>query len=152
MPNASRVIHDEGSLRSRSTETETALLRSEDREIYSWIGGGTHCSIKEIASGTGRQRQEIETSIGRLLRLHLVRVDATSPAHYFAVSPETARVELIGPLRRDIERRHHEVDRISAVLYELTSVYQERTARCAGPATVEVVTSPSQAAELTLQL
>ncbi len=152
VPNASRVIHDEGSLRSRSTETGTALLRSEDREIYSWIAGVAHCSIKEIAAGTGRQQQEIETSIGRLLRLHLVRVDSTSPARYFAVSPETARVELIGPLRRDIERRHHEVDRISAVLYELTSVYQERTARCAGPATVEVVTSPSQAAELTLEL
>ncbi|KAA6212031.1 hypothetical protein CP973_21295 [Streptomyces albofaciens JCM 4342] len=148
----SRVTRDEGSLRSRSTETETGFLRSEDREIYSWIAGVAHCSVKEIASGTGRQQQEIEASIGRLLRMHLVRVDPTLPSKYFAVSPETARVELIAPLQRDIEHRQHEVDRMRAVLYELTNVYQEGVARHAGPASVEVVTSSSQAADLTLQL
>ncbi|MEU7596523.1 LuxR C-terminal-related transcriptional regulator [Streptomyces sp. NPDC039022] len=152
MSNVSRVTHDDGSLRSRATETETAFLRSEDREIYRWIAGYAHCSINEIASGTGRKQQEIETSIGRLLRMHLVRVDSTSPSKYFAVSPETARVELVAPLQRDIENRQHEVDRMRAALYELTSAYQEGVARCAGPASVEVVTSPSQAADLIAQL
>ncbi|MEN2424381.1 LuxR C-terminal-related transcriptional regulator (plasmid) [Streptomyces rimosus] len=152
MPNVSHATRDDGSLRSRATETETVFLRSEDREVYRWIAGDAHCSVKEIASGTGRPQQEIETSIGRLLRMHLVRVDSTSPSKYLAVSPETARVELVAPLQRHIEHRQHEVDRIRAVLYELTSDYQEGVARSAGPASVEVVTSPRQAAELTVQL
>lgn len=68
------------------------------------------------------------------------------------MAPETARVELLGPLQREIDQRQHEVDRTRAVLHELTDVYQEGVARSAGPAPVEVVASPSQAAELTLQL
>ncbi|MFI0264042.1 LuxR C-terminal-related transcriptional regulator [Streptomyces sp. NPDC017056] len=145
------ITRDEGSLGAQAPEAEPPFFRSEDREIYGWVSGVTHCSVEEVASATGLQQHEIEESICRLIRLGLIRIDS-SPAKYFAVSPETARAELIAPLQRDIERRQHEVDRIRAVLYELTSVYQEGAARRVGPAPVEVIASPSQVAELALQL
>ncbi|MEV7197516.1 LuxR C-terminal-related transcriptional regulator [Streptomyces sp. NPDC093510] len=68
------------------------------------------------------------------------------------MAPETARVELLGPLQREIDQRQHAVDRTRIALHELTEVYRREAARCAGSTPVEVVTSPGRALELTLEM
>ncbi|WP_051854531.1 LuxR C-terminal-related transcriptional regulator [Streptomyces sp. NRRL B-1347] len=128
------------------------FLQDADRWVYGWISGTAHCGVEEVAAGTGFRQQDVEESIGRLIRLRLVRVEPGSPSEYFAVAPDMARVEVLGPLQREIDQRQQVVDRTRAALLELADVYQEGVAGFMGPAPVEIVASPSQAAELTLEL
>ncbi|WP_189450641.1 LuxR C-terminal-related transcriptional regulator [Streptomyces abikoensis] len=127
-------------------------LQDEDRKVYGWISATAGSEVGEIAAGTGLQQQEVEKSLGRLIQLRLARTDPASPFTYFAMAPETARVEILGPLQREIDRRQFVVDRTRAVLHELADVYQAGVASYAGPAPVEVIASPPQAAELTMEL
>jgi DNA-binding CsgD family transcriptional regulator len=127
-------------------------LQEDDRKVYAWMARFGHCGVKEISVGVGLPRQAVEASLDRLDALRLTRTDPGQRGRHAAVAPATARVELLGPLLRDIERRQRAADCALASLDELADLYRENPTRSSGSPAVDIVEPPSRAARLTEEL
>lgn len=96
-------------------------------------------STHEARTRTRMSDESLDQAIDKLMTLRLLCKSSWEKGTLRALSPESARVQLVWPIVRELNRRQREVDAIREVYSELAQVYENATLHEAGTSPLEII-------------
>ncbi|MEZ0066885.1 hypothetical protein ABIA32_002898 [Streptacidiphilus sp. MAP12-20] len=125
---------------------EEGFLRTEGliplgdhaRALYSHVlkHGDPSVPRAELSRATGLDPAQLDEALEQLRTLRLVGDEALLLGEVLPIAPATARMQLLSPLERDLERKQRAVDAVRAVYAQLALPYQQSMVRSAGEGAV----------------
>jgi hypothetical protein len=117
-------------------------LEEEDRQVYAWVARRFDAHEEEICAGTALEMERVRACMDRLCRMKLLSPLPETPGRYLAVSPDTARTQLLDHAIQDLTLRQRAVDRIRSGLDALGPLFEAGEASRLGRYPVETLTGP----------
>ncbi|SEP97414.1 regulatory protein, luxR family [Streptomyces sp. yr375] len=119
---------------------EWPVLDEETRVVYRFLaevpdGVSTH----EVRARTRLSAESLDRAVGKLMALRLLCASSWEKGTLRAVPPDCARVQLVWPIVRELNRRQREMDAVREVYSELAQVYENATLHGARTSPLEVV-------------
>ncbi|MFB6510255.1 response regulator transcription factor [Streptomyces virginiae] len=83
-----------------------------DIDVYGWVLEHRTVDVDAVATGTGRDADEVRGSVARLRASRLLHVSPIDPTVAFAVAPDTAAEQLVAPLEAQIREQQRAISGI----------------------------------------
>ncbi|WP_416482342.1 LuxR C-terminal-related transcriptional regulator [Streptomyces sp. CL12] len=104
-------------------ETELPELTETAKRVYAVATARPSISAQQICSDSHLDQFDVEFAVDGLCRLGLLRSAPNNPEHLIAVSPDSARLQVTGPLIRSVRQTQEQIDRINTRLLDLVPLY-----------------------------
>lgn len=114
-------------------------VTSQMRRAYAVAVRRRSIDADDLGVELGLDRRTAARVLDDLCELRLLHPEDENGGRLAAVTPESARLQLLRPMKRELMARQEAVDGIEADLASLTSVFASASARSAAAAQVELV-------------
>ncbi|MFC5220528.1 LuxR C-terminal-related transcriptional regulator [Streptomyces coerulescens] len=115
-------------------------LSDEARLVYQFLAEVQDgASPDDVRRGTNLSADRLDQAVDRLTTLKLLCESSQRAGTLRALPPDSARMQLVWPIVRELNRRRREVDAIREVFSELSQVYESASLHAARTSPLEVV-------------
>ncbi|MEU8619353.1 LuxR C-terminal-related transcriptional regulator [Streptomyces sp. NPDC048623] len=94
-------------------------LHDQAGRLYRFVAESPGCTAEAASAALGTGRRETDEAVRELRELGLLSTDGTEAGHLFPHPIEFARVKVLNPLQRDLNRRQALIDGLRSGLDEL---------------------------------